>query len=502
MVHTLAAEPRSGSLLIEAPAPRRAPAVPRNCAWFNPQAACWAQHRAAVVRALGLSTPRPSRARLARTVELWQSGQGLTVDGVMGPRTWQRLWSVLGVVPVPSVTTQLPPDGPGYYAYARRRPHHRFGRPETIGALQTIAAGWAQAHPNGPRIGIGDISLRGGGPIWGHCSHQCGIDVDIYPMRSDGQERGVRLGTAAYSQALTQELVSRIRGNGVLAVQFVLFNDATVKGVKPWPNHDDHLHVRFRPPGAGTPEAPDPEVEAIVEALGEAEAKARAKAKARRPRPRPHPPFPQAVIDRVLQAYRDNHAAGVKDRVDRASCIVMLNIGLGHLLGLRMKDHPARSTLDDKPVKSRTVQMGDLTTWSVKHAMEQLQRRGLATGPVKVDFLDKRGRKAGTLAPVRMNGSVARAVLRRTGAAKGWYAFGLSVMDSQHSVLLLVHRGAGGVRIFWMDQFSDGLSVNVTTTLDDHITKKTISMWNNVYAKKKKGYNTVARLWRLRNPSP
>lgn len=253
MASRLVDDPRFSSLLVEAPAPRtrRRRSVPKNSAWFNPQTACWGRgYRAAIVRELGLTNPSPDPATLARAVERWQAAQGLAVDGVMGSRTWARLWARLGVVPVPAVTTQLPPNGPGYYAYAHRRPHHRFGLPETIRALQAIAAGWARAYPNGPRIGIGDLSLRGGGPIWGHGSHQCGIDVDILPVRSDGQERGVRWDGPGYSRALTQELVDRIWRNGVLRTEFVLFNDAAVKGRKRWPNHDDHLHVRFYPPAA------------------------------------------------------------------------------------------------------------------------------------------------------------------------------------------------------------------------------------------------------------
>jgi hypothetical protein len=249
MASRLVDDPRFSSLLVEAPAPgTRRRSMPKNSAWFNPQAACWGKYRAAIRRELGLTNPKPDRVTLARAVELWQAKQGLAVDGVMGSRTWERLWARLGVLPVPAVTTQLPPNGPGYYAC--RRPHHRFGLPQTIRALQAIADGWAKAHSTGPRIGIGDLSLRGGGPIWGHSSHQCGIDIDILPMRSDGQEQGVRWDGPGYSRALTQELVDRIRRNGVLRTQYVFFNDPAVKGVTPQPNHDDHLHVRFYPPAA------------------------------------------------------------------------------------------------------------------------------------------------------------------------------------------------------------------------------------------------------------
>jgi len=495
------------------PAPRRPRAAPRNCAWFNPQSRCWSRYRGAIARDLGLSDPNPNRETLARAVARWQAAQGLSVDGVMGPRTWQLLWSRLGVMPVPAVSTQLPPDGPGFYAYATRRPHHRFGLPETIRALQVVATGWARAHPRGPRLGIGGLSLRGGGPIWGHCSHQCGIDVDLRPLRPDGLEGHVRWDDPpAYSRALTQELVDRIRHNGVLRVQFVFFNDPALRGVRRQANHDDHLHGRFLPPDDTATEASDPEALKIAERLGLDEARAHARLRNLIARPdylgvidteaghRRRYRFPDAVIDQVRQAYEDNDAAASQNRIDRAACIVMLNIGLGHLLGLRMKRWPARSTYEGRPVKSRKVLMGDLPTRSIELAMLSLQRRGLADRSIRIRFLDRRGRTAGTLEPVSMDGSVAQSVLARTGASEGWYAFGLSIMTGYHSVLLLVRRTTNDARIFWLDQGSTGINDDVTSSLDDRITKKTIDWWNAVLAEKGKRYGTHARNWRLRNP--
>ena len=152
-------------------------------------------------------------------------------------------------LPHPNINSQLPENGPGYRTYGRSE--HRYGLPQTIQALQAIATAWHQAHPNGPRIGIGDISLRGGGDTPRHNSHDTGLDVDILPMRNDGRERGVRYqDTEHYSRPLTQELVDKIRSNGMLQVQYIFFNDALVRGRKDQKDHDNHLHVRFFPPGA------------------------------------------------------------------------------------------------------------------------------------------------------------------------------------------------------------------------------------------------------------
>ena len=91
--------------------------------------------------------------------------------------------------------------------------------------------------------------MQGGGCISGHASHQMGIDVDLALMRKDGKEAHSNYrDKSTYSQSLTQELVNTIRANTVLPVQMILFNDPAVTGVKKWPNHDNHLHVRFKIP--------------------------------------------------------------------------------------------------------------------------------------------------------------------------------------------------------------------------------------------------------------
>lgn len=148
----------------------------------------------------------------------------------------------------PRVDTALPRENAGLVSYQREP--RQYGRAEMIRALQAIGAAWQRARPIGPRIGIGDISLRGGGPMPPHASHQRGLDVDIRLVRADGREAPVRYQDAAYSRALTQQLVNIIRANPILPVELILFNDPAVTGVKRWKGHDNHLHVRFRVPGA------------------------------------------------------------------------------------------------------------------------------------------------------------------------------------------------------------------------------------------------------------
>jgi hypothetical protein len=236
----------------------------------------WDPEDGALQRALGISADLArDEAAFADAVRRWQQTRSLTADGILGPRTWERLRAEIGAgATLPATgarfTAQLPRSGAGFVAYARAQGQH--GLPETITALETIARAWQQRHPEGPRIAIGDISLASGGNFPPHASHRNGVDVDIRPMRNDGRELPVRWYREGcdsshcapeaidasclvpeYSRELTQELVDLIHANGVLRVQYVFFNDCRVRGVRHWPGHDNHLHVRFIPtaPRAG-----------------------------------------------------------------------------------------------------------------------------------------------------------------------------------------------------------------------------------------------------------
>jgi murein endopeptidase len=84
--------------------------------------------------------------------------------------------------------------------------------------------------------------------VVGHASHQNGLDVDIRLVRADGTEQQV--GAATYDRAATQAVVDRLVAQGASLVligpSLDLHGPAGV--VVRWPNHDDHLHVRFPDP--------------------------------------------------------------------------------------------------------------------------------------------------------------------------------------------------------------------------------------------------------------
>jgi hypothetical protein len=174
------------------------------------------------------------------------------------PSSWPwsgELDELEGGGPLADVNTVLPRSGPGFYSYHPGSPGRQYGTAGAIRSLQAIGLAWAAAHPAGPRIGVGDISFRGGGRMPPHVSHDKGLDVDLRIMRNDRQEGGTTYREASYSRALTQRLVDTIRANQVLPIKLILFNDPQVTGVKPWKGHDNHLHVRFTPsvPGQAPP---------------------------------------------------------------------------------------------------------------------------------------------------------------------------------------------------------------------------------------------------------
>jgi murein endopeptidase len=149
----------------------------------------------------------------------------------------------------------LPVRGTGYYTYNPDTqeppggPLRRWATAATIRHVLAIASWWAAAHPDAPRLGIGDLSLRDGGPFTSdHASHQNGLDVDIRLVRRDGAESGT--GADTYDRALTQAVVDRLvaRGASLVLIGPSLDLQGPSGVVMRWPNHDDHLHVRFADP--------------------------------------------------------------------------------------------------------------------------------------------------------------------------------------------------------------------------------------------------------------
>ena len=83
-----------------------------------------------------------------------------------------------------------------------------------------------------------------------HASHQNGLDVDVYYPRLD-RRLGAPISTRQVDRRLSQDLLDRFLAAGAQMV-FVGFSTG-LHGphdvVVPYPNHENHMHVRFRAPG-------------------------------------------------------------------------------------------------------------------------------------------------------------------------------------------------------------------------------------------------------------
>jgi murein endopeptidase len=134
----------------------------------------------------------------------------------------------------------------------------RYGTDRLVRVVLRVATEYAAAHPDAPRLVIGDLSRpRGGrfGPEFGgdgHRSHQNGLDVDVYYPRRDGREK-VPTSVGQVDRRLAQELVDRFVRAGA---QYVFVGPQTrlrgpAKVVMALHNHDDHLHVRIHPATRG-----------------------------------------------------------------------------------------------------------------------------------------------------------------------------------------------------------------------------------------------------------
>jgi murein endopeptidase len=153
---------------------------------------------------------------------------------------------------------QLPSHGPGYATWdpvLKRTPNRdwrRWGTDRLVRVLLRAIASYRRAHPSAPPVLVGDLSRpRGGdfGPQFGsigHMTHQNGLDADLYYPRLDRRPAAARR-VDQVDRRLAQALVDALIREGA-SVALVGPNTG-LRGpagrVKPFPNHDDHVHVRI-----------------------------------------------------------------------------------------------------------------------------------------------------------------------------------------------------------------------------------------------------------------
>jgi murein endopeptidase len=133
----------------------------------------------------------------------------------------------------------------------------RWGTSELVRTVLTVLHEFRLAHPEAPRVLVGDLSREHGGPFGanfgglGHFSHQNGRDVDIYYPRIDRLPRApVRV--EQIDHGLAADLVRRFVEAG--AVKIYVGPHTALTGprriVQKLAHHDNHLHVRIGPVGS------------------------------------------------------------------------------------------------------------------------------------------------------------------------------------------------------------------------------------------------------------
>lgn len=168
---------------------------------------------------------------------------------------------------------RLPPEGEGYQAVDLQRNRH-YGHPDLVDYIEGLGRR-VEAAGFGPML-VGDMAQPRGGPMsYGHVSHQSGLDVDIWfrldlPPLERSQREGIE--QPILVDATTGELdKTRWTTNQAELIRLAaqdprvtrIFVDGAVKRdlcerewddrawlqrIRPWPFHDEHLHVRLRCP--------------------------------------------------------------------------------------------------------------------------------------------------------------------------------------------------------------------------------------------------------------
>jgi LysM repeat protein len=168
--------------------------------------------------------------------------------------------------------TQLPTNA----GYVLRNPERSWGTRETVRAITQAFTALRAKDPTAPKVRVHDLSLRTGGPIDDHQSHQSGRDVDItyYQKQIDGAcplrpvapsqldverqwallshwlQRG-QLEAVFIDYDLQAKLYKQARAQGASAeelmhwFQYPRGRTASLGIMRHAPRHADHMHVRF-----------------------------------------------------------------------------------------------------------------------------------------------------------------------------------------------------------------------------------------------------------------
>ncbi|MFE6280953.1 penicillin-insensitive murein endopeptidase [Streptomyces sp. NPDC057877] len=193
-------------------------------------------------RSAGLSTDGAFGPATHTAVRTFQSHAGIGVDGVVGPTTWKNLlWHFENIDFAPGTMCAQSPDGNAGAHWAT-----------AAATAQLEAAAATFATTGNGRLPVGDASFEHGGDIPGHASHEVGQDIDVWPLRTDSAQctaGRITWQSSTYDRAATRRLVQEICAKAPGHIDLIFFNDPQLiaEGLTTsYPNHDNHLHIRYR----------------------------------------------------------------------------------------------------------------------------------------------------------------------------------------------------------------------------------------------------------------
>jgi hypothetical protein len=179
-------------------------------------------------------------ASVTTAVRDFQSHAGIGVDGIVGPATWRNLVWHYGYPDMAAGLCDKDPDGNGTANWATAA---------SVGQLERAARTFAATGQG--QVPLGDAGFEHGGTIPGHSSHAIGMDIDLWPIRTDNAQCSagrITWQSATYDRAATRALVQAIRSTASGHVRLIFFNDPVLidEGLTTqYANHDNHLHVRY-----------------------------------------------------------------------------------------------------------------------------------------------------------------------------------------------------------------------------------------------------------------
>jgi peptidoglycan hydrolase-like protein with peptidoglycan-binding domain len=191
-------------------------------------------------RSTGLVVDGLFGAATESAVRAFQQHAGITADGVVGPVTWRNLLWHYDYPNFSAGICDQDPDGNGTA---------NWGTGAAIGQLEAAARSFGTTGQG--RVPLGDVSFEHGGDIPGHASHEVGLDVDIWPIRTDNAQctaGRITWQSGTYDRAATRTLVQAVRATAPGHVKVIYFNDPQLinEGLTTYlSNHDNHLHIRY-----------------------------------------------------------------------------------------------------------------------------------------------------------------------------------------------------------------------------------------------------------------